>query len=296
MLDGRRLSIGSLVRVFRRQVAVTWGLTLLETALVAALPLLIGFSIDGLLQSDPAPFSWLAAAMGALLILVIGRRVYDTRAYGSMRVELGHVLVERSAGKTVSAVNARLDMSRELVGFLEEEAPVAIAAVVQVVVAIAILWSFHGVLALAATGATVATLLIYGLSGDRFFALNRALNRQVERQVTVLGHTDRGAIRRHLSALRRHEIRISDTEALVYGLILALLLAMLGFNLWFAATQTAASPGRIFSIVAYSYEFLDAAVVIPAAMQSLTRIAEITGRINGPSEDAVAKPQTAQEA
>ena len=75
---------------------------------------------------------------------------------------------------------------------------------------------------------------------------------------------------------------MSDTEALVYGLVFALLLAMLGFNLWFAATESGASPGQIFSIVTYSYEFMESAVILPATLQSLTRIAEITARINGP--------------
>ena len=73
---------------------------------------------------------------------------------------------------------------------------------------------------------------------------------------------------------------MSDAESVVYGLIFAVLLAMLGFNLWFGATKTGSSPGRIFAIVTYSLELLQSSVMLPAALQSLTRMNEITNRIN----------------
>jgi hypothetical protein len=290
------LSIGALVAAFWGRVTITWGLTILETAMLAALPLLMGRSIDGLLEGEAAPFLSLLGVMGALLIIAIGRRVYDTRAYGAMRVELGDALAQKWDGALISKVNARLDMSRELVDFLEEEAPVVMAASLQVVVAIAVLYSFHGIFAAAAGCATIVVLLIYGLSNRRFFKLNRALNQQVEQQVTVLEGGVTSAVRAHLSNLRRQEVRLSDTEAIVYGLIFAVLMAMLSFNLWFAAVKIGATPGQIFAIVTYSYEFLESAVVLPAALQSLTRIAEITARINGPAPAPPLTPQAANEA
>jgi len=83
-------------------------------------------------------------------------------------------------------------------------------------------------------------------------------------------------------------VRLSDTEAIVYGLIFVVLLSMLGTNLWFAATQLSATPGEIFSIVTYSYEFIEAAVMLPITLQTLTRISEITQRLNRlGEEDAV---------
>ncbi len=282
MLLDRKLSIGSLIVVFPRQVSVTWGLTIFETGMLAALPLLMGLSIDGLLAGDRTPFFWLLGAMVFILGLAVGRRLYDTRAYGAMRVELGAAVADYARSEPVSTVNARLNMSRELVDFLEAEAPVVITAVVQVVVSILVLWSFHPALAASAGAATAASLAIYGLSGGRFFRLNRELNEQAEQQVSALETRAPHTIRTHLSALRRHEIRLSDTEALVYGLIFVALLAMLSFNLWFAAVRSGATPGQIFSIVVYSYEFMESAVTLPAALQSLTRLSEITQRINPP--------------
>lgn len=284
MFADKKLSLTSIIRVFWLQVSVTWALTLFETLILVTLPLLIGRSIDGLLNDTWTPFYWLATAMLVLLLTSIGRRLYDTRAYGRMRVELGAAVAAKAETGAVSTTNARLDMSRELISFLEAEAPIVIMALLQVIVSLVILFSFHSLLAATAGGATLTALMIYGLSSRRFFRLNGDLNAQSERQVAVLETGIKEAIGAHLTALRRHEVRLSDTEAIVYGLIFAVLLTMLGVNLWFAATQLAATPGQIFSIVTYSYEFIESAVMLPAALQSLTRISEITQRINRLSE------------
>lgn len=281
MIDlSERLSIGMLMRRFWGRITLTWGLTLIETALFALLPLLIGRSIDGLLGDDWTPFSYLMAALGALLIIATGRRIYDTRAYGTMRVELGKAQAERGKDDPVSVTNARVAMGREMVDFLEDTAPVSMTAFVQVLVSVGILLSFHNNLAIAAGGALVLMLAIYGVFSRRFFRLNGALNEVAERQVQTLEGRDPKSITKHFLGLRREEVRLSDTESLVYGLIFAVLLSMLAYNLWFAATQLGSTPGQIFSVVAYSQEFLQAAVQLPFALQSLTRLSEITERIN----------------
>lgn len=280
LLTGDRLSLRTLFRVFRFRIVVTWTLTTLETAMLALFPLLIGRSIDGLLGDDYTTFYQLIGAMAVLMVVATWRRVYDTRAYGSMRVALGRAQADRAGEEAVSVTNARLLMGRELVDFLEREAPISITGSIQVVVAIVVLLSFHGALALAAGAAACAMLGIYGMSARRFFRLNSDLNEQSEAQVSALESRDLRRITAHLVGLRRHEVRLSDTESVVYALIFTALLTMLGFNLWFAATQTNATPGEIFSIVTYSYEFIQMSVILPMALQNLTRLTEITERIN----------------
>ncbi|MEL7231176.1 MAG: ABC transporter six-transmembrane domain-containing protein [Pseudomonadota bacterium] len=275
-----KLSVGALLRAYPWRVAVTWGLTLLETAFLALLPLFIGRSIDGLLKDNAAPFLTLLSGLGLLLIVGVARRAYDTRAYGTMRVAMGEAVAKQAKQQPVSTQTARLDMSRELVNFLEEEAPIVLTASVQILASIAILWAFHAALAGMAAAAALISIIIYGLFSVRFFNLNRDLNQQIEQQVKTLDGRSHNDVRTHLLSLRRFEVHLSDTEAFVYGLIFLLLLSMLSANLWFSATQLDATPGQIFSIVTYSYEFIQAAVILPAALQSLTRISEITSRIN----------------
>jgi len=281
-----RLSTGTLFRAFWGKILLTWGWTVVETAMLAALPLLIGWSIDGLLAGDWAPFRQFVAVLGVLLLVAVTRRIYDTRAYGTMRVELGAALANRSVKEPVSVLNARLGMSRELVDFLEVEVPQLMTALVQILASVIILFTFHSYLAFSAAGAAVSIVLVYLLFNRRFFRLNGALNEQVESQVHVLESRSRDGIGRHLFQLRKHEVKLSDTESLVYGLIFLILFSMLAFNLWFAATESEATPGQIFSIVSYSYEFVQSSVILPMALQSLTRLSEITTRINRKDESS----------
>ncbi len=280
LMADKPLTLGGLFAAFWPQVSITWGLTIIEVALFALIPLLIGHAIDGLLSADYLAFWQLGGVLAALVVLGTGRRLYDTRAYGYMRVELGKTLVRRSGDTPVSRLNARLDMGRELVDFMENEAPQSMAAVIRTGAAIAILWSFHEVLALAALAAFAIMLLVYGLAHRRFFHLNRALNAQAEKQVGVLESGSIPRLGAHLLFLRKSEVRISDTEGLVYGLIFTALLAMEMFNLWYATQSLGVTAGSVFSIVTYSWDFVESALVLPMTLQSLSRLSEITGRIN----------------
>lgn len=281
MLKGKPLTIGTLLKKFLRPISLTWLLTLCETALMALIPLFIGFAIDGLLENDPSDLLNLAAVLAGLISISVVRRVYDTRVYGTIRVALGKELVGRSGGIPVSSQNARLDMGRELVDFLEDEVPSLMNSLVQLVVSLIILFSFHPVLSYAALGAAVLMLLTYGLFHRRFFRLNADLNHQTEQQVSILETRSSNGILAHLMKLRRIEIRLSDTEAYVYGAIFLVLMGFIIFNLWFAAANIETTVGTIFSIISYSWEFVESALILPITLQGWSRLSEIMQRIKG---------------
>lgn len=279
-LHGETLSVGALLRKFPGSVLVTWLLVLLETATLALAPLFIGYAIDGLLADDTSSLFNLAVLLGVVIVVGVTRRIYDTRVYGTIRVQLGRELVSRAGRTSVSKTNARLGMGRELADFLEEQVPELLSSSVQLGLALVILWSFHPVLFGSALGAGIVILLIYALVHGRFFRLNGDLNQQLEQQVEVLSMPSKKRLLAHLRKLRMFEVRISDTEAAVYGVMFAVLLAFILFNLWFAAGNIDITVGRIFAIVSYSWEFVEAAIVLPMTLQSWSRLEEITRRIN----------------
>lgn len=280
MLTGERLTISTLLRKFLRPILVTWFLMFFEIALMALIPLFIGFAIDGLLNSDMTAFQHLAMALAGLVVISVIRRIYDTRAYGKINVEVGKELANRSGPLPVSTLNARLGMGRELVGFLEEEIPNLMNSIVQLIVSLIILFAFHPVLSYAAMGAGVLIILFYSLFHRRFYSLNADHNQQTEQQVSILESKSITGILSHLNKLRRIEIRLSDTEAFVYGLIFLILIGFILFNLWFGATNVEITAGIIFSIVSYSWEFVEAALVLPMTLQGWSRLTEIMNRIN----------------
>ncbi len=284
VLADARLTMGTLLAKFTGPIAITWFLTLCETTLMALVALFIGFAIDGLLAGETAALLNLAGLLAAILIVAVGRRVYDTRAYGTIRVELGRELAARadngSGDGSVSTTNARLGMTRELVDFLEEAVPELLSALVTLAVALLILYTFHPVLFVSAAGAGLVMLLVYAAFHRRFFRLNADLNHRAEKQVAILGKNAPGKLLAHLTRVRQIEVRISDTEALVYGLIFAVLFAFVVFNLWFAAANIEITVGRIFSIMSYSWGFVDSAIILPATLQGWSRLSEIVQRIN----------------
>ncbi|MCG8505187.1 MAG: ABC transporter six-transmembrane domain-containing protein [Sphingomonadales bacterium] len=286
MLTGHDLTIGTLLRTLRGRISLTWAMILGETALMALIPLFIGFAIDGLLAGGMQELWTLAAIMAALIVVAVIRRVYDTRVYGTVRVELGKAQAARSTDLPVSAVNARLGMGRELVDFLEHTLPEAMAAGVQLVIAVIVLYAFSPVLALAGGLAAVAMVAVYALFHRRFYRLNGALNQQTERQVSILERRKLRPVHLHLLRLRRQEVRLSDTEATLYGAIFILLLGMILFNLWFATTELTITVGTIFSIISYSWEFVESALALPITLQNWSRLSEIMRRLNAGSRSA----------
>lgn len=208
------------------------------------------------------------------------RRYYDTRAYGKIRVNVQNEVVSRNNTLATSVLNARLDMARELVDFLEENVAQILNAGVQFIVSLIVLYFLNPVLTLAAGAAAIIMVFIYSLFHQGFYRLNGQVNEQTERQVGLLETREYGKLRGHFTKLMRLEVKLSDREALLYGSVFVVLLAMVVFNLWYSTQAGSVSAGQIFSIVSYSWEFVEAAVMLPMTLQSMTRLAEITQRIN----------------
>ncbi len=280
MLSDLPLTIGSLFRVFRLRIFLTWGMILGETALMALIPLFIGLAIDDLLTGGRTAFWQLAGIMALLIALSVVRRAYDTRIYGAIRVELGKAQVERGSGQEVSTLNARIAMGREMVDFLEETLPEAIAAGVQLVISVIVLSFFSPHLALVAGGATLAMIALYALFHRRFYTLNAAINQRSEQQVALLERRNLRAMSAHFLRLRRLEVRLSDREALLYGGIFVILLGMILGNLRIATALPEVTAGTLFSVVSYSWEYVESALALPITLQSWTRLSEIMARIN----------------
>lgn len=285
MLDSRDLTIATLLKAFPWRVSLTWLMTLGETALMALIPLFIGFAIDGLLSGSVLELLHLAALFAVLVGLAVIRRVYDTRVYSMIRVEFGKAQTKRGADLPISTLNAQIGMGRELVQFLEETLPMVMTGLTQLVIAIVILYAFSPLLALSAGIAAIGSLAIYALFHHRFYRLNGELNHQTEQQVGILNKRRLRPAIAHFQRLRRAEIRISDSEAILYGLIFVLLLALIIFNIWHATTALDATTGAIFSIISYSWDFVDGAIALPATLQHWTRLSEIMNRINGTKQD-----------
>lgn len=289
MLNEGPLTVLALLRAFRWRITLTWLLILCETALTALVPLFIGFAIDGLLASDTQALFQLIAVLTVLIVVSVIRRAYDTRVFGTVRVEMGKAQAARAANLPISTLNARLGMGRELADFLEADLPLAMTSFVQLIISLIVLYIFDPMLALAGASSVAIMLAIYSLSHVRFYRLNGQLNQQTEQQVGILETRKPQRLRTHLTRLRGIEVWISDTESIIYGGIFVVLLGLVVFNLWYATANLSITSGTIFSIVTYSWELVDAALAFPMALQGWSRLSEIMQRINQAAPSDFAK-------
>jgi hypothetical protein len=276
----RHLGVGLLFRHFPGRITMTWFFVLVENTLLALLPLFLGRAIDALLEAQAGALWEISFVMGALLVVSVVRRIYDTRVYGTMRVWFGSELVRRSSERSVSKMNARLDMGREMVDFLELHLPELVTASIQMVVSTAILWHFHANLGVSAFAAIFVLVVIYGLMHPRFYRLNSHLNTQKERQVTALESRRHTSLVGYLTRLRQSEVHLSDADAVLYGSIFAVMFAFVLTNLWFASMIPSVTAGVIFAILSYSWELVESGTTLPTVLQQWTRLSEIRNRIN----------------
>ena len=167
------ISLITIIQLNLWKVLLTWLMVLVENVMLILLPLFIGFAIDGVLEQDLQPLLMLALCLFALVIVSVVRRFYDTRVYGAIRVKLANLVERNLRGLELSAKDARLTMSRELVDFLEEDLPSLMTAVVQLIATVVILATFDQTLALSMLGAGVGMLIIYGLFHRTFTRLKR---------------------------------------------------------------------------------------------------------------------------
>ncbi|WDE08057.1 hypothetical protein SG34_014850 [Thalassomonas viridans] len=284
MMSAKQLGILAIIQRFPVKLTCTWLLVVLENILLALVPLYIGFAIDDLLAGEINKLMHMAGLLVLLTLFSVLRRIYDTRTYGDIKVSLGMAVDDRNDKQPVSVRNARQDMARELVDFLEHELPQLMTAVIQILVTLVVLSSFHWHLAGSALALTLTMLFIYALFDKRFYLLNGELNSQMEKQVEILKTGSRPLLA-HLRRLKKYEVKLSDTEAVVYGLIFLLVCAFVVTNLWQAAGLMELSSGKIFSIVSYSWEYAEAAILLPVSLQTWSRLKNITQRLNTSQTD-----------
>ncbi|MGR5147337.1 ABC transporter six-transmembrane domain-containing protein [Photobacterium alginatilyticum] len=270
----------AIIKMFKWRMLITWLLVIVENVLLALIPLFIGMSIDGLLAGNIHSLQLLAIVLASITVVSVARRLYDTRAYGQIRVDLAREINIRLSRLPVSIRNARLEMSRELVDFLEEELPPLFTACIQIIASVVILFGFSQSLAVSACISTILMLVMYSLFHQRFIRLNSALNEQKEKQVHILHSRNPRQLLTHLRRLCQREIQLSDAEAILYGVIFLVQFGFIVTNLWLAASLPSITPGSIFSIISYSWEYVESAIMLPVALQTLSRLHEITARIN----------------
>ena len=274
-----RPTMAGIWKTYRLKISVTLCLLTVERILGVAVPFVLGVAINDLIEGQLRGIWWLVTLELLTLIIGTGRRLYDTRVYARIYTDIADSTAQR-LDISISRRAARLGLARELVDFFEWEMPELFAALIGICGAFAMLIYLLPTVGglTVATGLTVALVFIF--SRGRMFSLNKLLNNELERQVSMLESERAFSRRRHLSRLARWRIYLSDLEATNYA-IAELLLASLIIGAVVITVRAGLSVGEIFAILTYLIGVTENLLVLPWTYQQSIRAHEIGGRIAG---------------
>ncbi|RMH48614.1 MAG: hypothetical protein D6694_00310, partial [Gammaproteobacteria bacterium] len=134
-MKGSYISIRTILTRFKKKIALTLLLVLVEIIIQLLFPLFIGVAINDLLVQRYQGVLWLGG-MGLLALLIgSGRRFYDTRTYAEIYMITAEEVVakEKTNGGDISTLAARVSLLREFIEFLENSMPAVLTSLIGVV-------------------------------------------------------------------------------------------------------------------------------------------------------------------
>jgi len=272
-----RPTLSGIWQTYRLKISGTMSLLILERMLGVAVPFILGVAINDLIVGQFGGV-WLLVALEIVVLLIgTGRRLYDTRVYAGIYTDIADSTAQR-LDIDVSRRAARLGLARELVDFFEWELPELVAALIGICGALAMLVYLLPTIGGLSIIAGLMVALIFAISRGRMFSLNKLLNNELERQVTMLASERDFSRRRHLSRLARWRIHLSDLEATNFA-ITELLLSALIIVAVVITVRAGLSVGEVFAILTYLLSAAENLIVLPWTYQQSIRAREIGGRI-----------------
>lgn len=262
---------------YRRKIIATMSLLTVERLCAVAVPFVLGIAINDLIAGSFRGVWMLAALEIAVLTTGTMRRLYDTRVYAGIYTDIA----DQQANKLhlpVTKRAARLQLGRELVDFFEWELPQLAASLIGITGALAMLVYMMPSIGSASILVGMLIGLIFFFSKRHMLGLNKLLNNELERQVTMLESDREFGRRLHLNRLARWRIHLSDLEARNFALAELMLVALIISAVVFTV-RSGMSVGGVFAVLTYLIDLAEGLIVLPWTYQQTIRMQEIGGRM-----------------
>jgi ABC-type multidrug transport system fused ATPase/permease subunit len=275
---------GYLAPVFyahRWRVLATYLLFNVENLVRLAQPWFLGWAVNDLLSGCRTGLVLCLAQNLLSVAMGIVRQMYDTRTFTRLYADLATRLVvqQRQGGVDLSRLAARSSLSRELVDFFERDVPFLFHAIYSVAGALVMISLVDVVLMVPCLlFLAVAGLLMRSLS-RRTLHLNRGLNDQIEREVSILQHAAPERVEDHYHRLRGWRIRLSNAQALNFGVTEVLALVLMAFVLVRGCVGGTVDAGTLFALLGYVVMLTTSLVNLPQWIQQLSRLRDIRRRL-----------------
>ena len=274
-------SLGGLLRSYRRRLAGTYALLNVENLLRLAQPFVLGLAIDGLLKSSYIGLVLFVCQHLAHLLVASVRRVVDTRTFADIYAGVASSLVvkQRNRRVDVSRVAARSALSRSYVDFFEQSVPMMVRAGYSVAGALVMLIWYDWTLILFCLVLIIPAVLLNAAYGRKTLGLAGGLHDRFEQEVDVIARGDVEEVRRHFDAAAHWRIRLSDAEAINFGLMELFVLGVMAATLVHYCTLSGPRPGDIFAVFRYVTMFIIGVDAVPKVVQQVSHLRDISLRL-----------------
>ena len=274
-------SLRSLFFANKGRMLATYALFNVENLLRLAQPFVLGLAINGLLRGSYGGLLLFIAQHLAHLAISTFRQMYDTRSFTALYTDLAtRLVVEQRAGRVeVSRVAARSALSRSYVEFFEDYVPLVIRSGYSVVGAMVMLGWYDWTLIPLCAGLTVPACLLNIAYGRKTLAYSARLHDEFEREVDVIGRGDGAEVRRHYESVARWRVRLSDAEAVNFGLMELFVLGVLAGALLHFCAGSSPAAGDIFAVFRYVLMFIMGLDSVPKLVQQVSRLRDIGLRL-----------------
>ncbi|MFQ5730674.1 MAG: ABC transporter six-transmembrane domain-containing protein [Planctomycetaceae bacterium] len=275
------LTLRRLFAANKRRMLFTYALFNAENVLRLAQPLVLGLAINGLLKGSYAGLALFVVQHLAHLGISTLRRMYDTRAFNTIYTELATGLVTEQRGRSVdvSRVSARSALSRGYVEFFEEHVPLMIRAGYSVVGALLLLGWYDWMLVPFCAVLVLPAVLLNAAYGRKTLTLSKQLHDRFELEVGVIGRGDAGEVRRHYDDVAESRVRLSDAEAVNFGLMELFILGLMVAALIHFCAGGTVQAGDIFAVFRYVMMFIMGLDAVPKLVHQVSRLRDIGFRL-----------------
>lgn len=280
--------IKKLMNKHRYQLLLTYSLFSLEMLGSLLRPFFLGLAVNDLIKGSYNGLIILSLVHVCWLIIGTIRHMYDTRTYSSIYTSLVTQFLSRRYGKTeVSKLSAHSTLAREFVDFLEFDLAYVIEALYSIIGSLVLLYFYDAAVVAICFTLLVPVMAISYFYGKKMKRLTRLKNDELENQVNIISQGNNEIIRVHYDKLRNWQIKISDKEALNFGIIEIMVMLVIGASLLISTNVfgTTMLAGNIIGMYTYILKFVSGLDTIPYTVQRLTSLNDITRRIELHDDD-----------
>ena len=266
---------------YRGRILVTYSVTLAENLFELFYPSLTGLAVNGLLKHDFGGLGLLLGVWFAHTATGVFRQSYDTRVFSSIYSDLATRTVseQETKGVSTSQIVARSSLSREFVNFFERDVPATVNSVFGLMGALVLLFFYDAWSAVFCLMLLVPLAILNRSYSRRTLMLNRRLNNQLEREVTILTRRRPSRVLGHYRLLAKWRSELSDAEAMNWGVMELFSIALSAAVIIRVASLPHVEPGTIYAMLAYLWNFLASLNHVPALVQQLSRLKDIARRM-----------------